>query len=135
MASDRIREYRGEKTVILDTSAVMMLFEFSINLEIELTMLLGKISIVVPSSVVDELKYLSTDGKGKKKINAKASLKLIERYAVANTDVKPADESVLILAQKLNGIVVTNDRELRNNLKKAKIKTIFLRGKTKLALE
>ena len=55
-----------EKTVILDTSAILMLFEFSIDLEDELIKLLGRFHILVPSPIIEELKLLSKHGNGKK---------------------------------------------------------------------
>ena len=45
------------------------------------------------------------------------------------------DDAVFYLAKKLQGIVVTNDRELRKRVKKKSLKTIYLRGKNKLAFE
>lgn len=135
MASDRIWEYRNEKTVILDSSAIMMLFEFQINLEDELTRLLGIYRIIIPKPIYEELKFLSINGKGKKRIIAKASLKLIEKYNIVDSDEKTGDDSVLSIAKKTKGIVVTNDKELKDNLKKISLSVIFLRAKKKLVME
>ena len=134
MASDRLWRDREEKTVILDSSAVMMLFEFSIDLEDELTRLLGRFHVVVPGPIVKELRYLSEQGNGKKRLTAKPALKLIKKYETV--DAKgTGDDAVLLLAQKLNGIIVTNDRDLRKKAKNSSLRTIFLRGKKKLMLE
>lgn len=135
MALDRLWENRSEKIVILDSSAIMMLFEFSVNLEDELTKLVGKYKILIPSAVYAELELLSKKGKGKKKINAKASLKLIERYEIFQSDGKNADDSIFLLAKKTKGIVVTNDRELKRRIKKISLPVIYLRAKKKLVLE
>ena len=135
MASNRLWSDREEKKVILDSSAIIMLFEFSIDLDDELTKLLGRYRIIVPQPILKELEFLSENGKGKKKIYAKASLKLIQRYDVLDTNDKIGDDSVLFLAKKLEGIVLTNDRELRNRTKNLSLHTIFLRGKKILALE
>ena len=134
MASDRLWEYREEKAVILDSSAVMMLFEFSIGLEDELTRLLGKFHIVVPRPIFEELKLLSEKGKGKKKLIAKPSLELIKKYEIVNAEGN-GDDAVLNLAKKLSGIVITNDRELRKRVKESSLQTIYLRGKGRLVLE
>jgi rRNA-processing protein FCF1 len=134
MASDRIWRDPKEKTVILDSSALMTPFEFSINLEDELTRLLGKFSILIPKPIVDELIYLSKNGKGRKKLLAKSALLLIKNYNIIDSEGK-GDDSVLFLAKKFQGIVVTNDRELRNRVKKSSLQTIYLRGKQKLFLE
>jgi len=134
MAFNRIWGDKREKIVILDSNAIMMLFEFSINLEDELTRLIGKYHILVPKPVLRELKYLSEKGKGTKKINAKSSLKLIERYEIAEIDEKTVDDSVLSLAEKTNGIVFTNDKELKKRLKEKSYQVIFLRSKKKLTI-
>ena len=135
MASDRLWGDKIHKTVILDSSAVLMLFEFSIDLEKELTRLLGSYHIVIPTPIVSELEFLSENGRGEKKTKAKASLELIKKYDTINVDEKGGDDSILDLAKKINGIVVTNDRELRNRLKKISLSVIFLRAKKKLVME
>ena len=134
MAFNRLREDRNGKTVILDSSAVMMLFGFSIDLEDELTRLLGKFHIVVPRPIFEELKLLSEKGKGKKKLIAKPSLELIKKYEIVNAEGN-GDDAVLNLAKKLSGIVITNDRELRKRVKESSLQTIYLRGKSRLVLE
>jgi rRNA-processing protein FCF1 len=111
-----------------------MLFEFSIDLEDELTRLVGKHHIILPSPIVEELRFLSEHGKGKQKPNAKAALELIKRYETVD-EQGTGDDSVLLSAQRHEGIVLTNDRELRKRAKSASLKTIYLRGKNRLALE
>ncbi len=134
MASDRLWRNPKEKTVILDSSSIMMPFEYSINLEDELTRLLGKTNILIPKPIVEELIYLSKNGKGRKKRLAKPALELIKNYKTIDSEGK-GDDSVLFLAKKLKAIVVTNDRELRNRAKKESLQTIYLRGKKRLVLE
>lgn len=136
MASDRLWRDRNEKIVILDSSAIMMLFEFPIDIENELTRLLGRHHIIVPKPVLDELEFLSEHGKGKKKFIAKPALNLLKRYEVVeiDEDVK-GDKAVFYLAQKLQGIVLTNDKDLREKLRDASLNTIYLRGKKQLVLE
>ena len=135
MASHRIWGDSIHKTVILDSSAIMMCFEFSVDLEKELTRLLGSYHIVIPSSIIRELEFLSKNGKGKKKMKAKASLKLAERYESIDVDEKNADDSLVELARRMNGVVVTNDKELRKRLKEHLLHVVFLRAKKKLVLE
>jgi rRNA-processing protein FCF1 len=135
MASDRLWGNRKENIVILDSSAIMMLFEFSIDLEDELARLLGTYYIVVPSPIRNELVVLSAQGDGKKHQMAKASLKLIERYEIVNVDDEIADDAVVSLAKEMDGIVVTNDKGLRERLKKRSLSVIFLRAKQRLVLE
>lgn len=135
MASDRLWEDRASKIVILDTNAILMLFEFNIDLEDELKRLIGKYKIIIPKEVYNELMFFSKKSNGKKKIYSKASLDLIKKYEIIESYEKDADTAVLSLAKKTNGIVVTNDKELRKILKENSIKVLFLRAKKKLELE
>jgi len=136
MAPNRIWINREEKIVILDSNSIMMLFEFSIDLEDELTRLLGKYHIIVPKPIIEELKFLSKHGKGKKKLIAKPALEFVSRYEVSSyyTDEK-GDNAVFHLAKKLSGIVLTNDRILRKRLREESLHVIYLRGKNRLVLE
>jgi rRNA-processing protein FCF1 len=133
MASDWLRRDR-DRIVILDTNAIMMLFEFSINLDYELTDLLGKYKIIIPKSIYNELKFLSESGKGKKRFKAKPALELIKKFEIYENEGK-GDSAIVELAKKLNCIVVTNDKELRDRLRKLSLHSIYLRNKSKLVLE
>lgn len=133
MAFDWLRQYK-DKIILLDSNAVMMLFEFSINLEDELTRLFGKFKIIIPKTVIDELTFLSDHGKGRKKLIAKPALKLIEKYDVVDA-IGFGDQAILDLAEKLNCIVLTNDKKLREKLKKLSLHSVYLRNKSKLVYE
>ena len=133
MASDWLWRDR-DTVVILDSNAIMMLFEFSIDLEDELTRLFGKFKIIIPTTVINELKFLSEHSQGRKKFIAKPSLKLIEKYDVVYTQGK-GDKAIVDLAKKLNCLVLTNDKRLREELKKLSLHSIYLRNKGKLVLE
>ena len=135
MASDRLRGNRTKKIVVIVSSAIMMLFEFSIDLEKELTRLIGSYHIVVPSPILKELKFLSENGKGKKKQIAKPALKLAQNFEVIEENSETGDESVINLAKSYNGIVFSNDKEVRKKAKKEKLRTICLRSKNYLMLD
>ena len=134
MASNRLRKNSTLKIVVFDSSAILMLFEYNINLKQELVKLLGNYKIVVPSKIVEELKFLSEKGKGKKKQYAKPALLLIKNYNIIIDKSKNADDSVLNVAKKLNGVIFSNDKELKKKAKKEKIKTIFMRNKKYLMI-
>ena len=135
MASNRLWGDRKEKIVILDTSAILTPFEFSINLEQEIQKLIGSFYIVVPKQIEQELVTFSKHKEGKKSQMAKAALQLIKNYEIIYSDEKKADDAILQLAKETNAIVVTNDRELRKRLKKIQISVIFLRARKKFVLE
>ncbi len=135
MASHRVRGDKIRKTVILDSSALLMVFEFSVDLEQELSRLLEGHHCVVPSAVAKELHFLAEHGTSPKKRKAVASLKLLKRYDTIKTTSLKADDAVIEAAKKTDGVVLTNDTELRKRLQHDSIPIVFLRGKKKLALE
>jgi rRNA-processing protein FCF1 len=110
-----------------------MFFEFSVNWEKELDSLVGAHRLVVPTAVIQELQILATRNRGQKK--ATAALKLIEKYETIDADAVSADDALLKIAEKTQGVVVTNDAELRKRLKNRGFSVIFLRGKKKLVLD
>lgn len=132
MASNRIWRDKINKIVILDSSAILMFFEFSVDWEKELDRLLGRYHIVVPTAVIEELQMLAMRGIGQKKIAA--GLKLIGKYDTIDQKADTVDETLIKIAEKTHGIVVTNDTKLRKQLKNLGVPVIFLRGKKKLAL-
>jgi rRNA-processing protein FCF1 len=134
MASDRLRKNTALKIVVLDSSAILMIFEYSIKLEQELLRLLGSYEVVVPSKIIEELKFLCEQGKGKKKKYAKPALLLIKNYKIVTDKSEKADDAVLNTAKKLNGVILSNDKELKKRAKKEKIKTIFMRNKKYLMI-
>ncbi|MEM0466178.1 MAG: hypothetical protein QXL17_04195 [Candidatus Thermoplasmatota archaeon] len=135
MASYWIRGDNIRKIVILDSSAILMFFEFSLAWEKELDRLLGAYSIVVPAAVLYELENLRECKEGMQKQRVCAALKLIEKYEKIIVDTMAADEAVLKIAQHTeNSVVLTNDTELRKRLTACKIPVIFLRGRKKLAM-
>lgn len=120
----------------MDSNALMMLFEFSINLDEELSRLLGIYKIIIPSVVMEELKELSEKGKGHKRKISKPALRLAKRYFIYNFDTdKNSDDALLELAEKLSAFIITNDKELRRRLKNKSLKTIYLRNKSYLAID
>lgn len=136
MASNRIRRNKNRRRVILDSNALMMLFEFSIDLEDELQRLLGKYEIIIPEPIIEELKNLSKFGEGKQSRIAKPALKLSKKYRKVKLDKeKKGDDAVLYLAKKLQTFVLTNDKELKEKLKDESLPVIYLRGKQKLAVD
>ncbi len=111
--------------IILDTNALLMPFQFNLNLDDEIERLLGDVSskVYVPSSVTKELKGLGKKG----------ALKLSEKYKDIDVE-KKGDDGVLEAAEKLQGIIVTNDSELKKRALKRKIPVAYLRSRSHLEL-
>ena len=115
--------------VVLDANALMMPFQFGLNLSAEIERLLGECEVYVPSSVRSELKSLSSKDRV-----AKAALELSERFAKVETKAK-GDDSIVEAAIALDAAVVTSDAELLQKLKEKGIKRIRLRSRSHLILE
>jgi rRNA-processing protein FCF1 len=118
--------------VILDTNALLMPFQFKLNIDSELTRLLGQYEIIIPSSVTDELKRLERSDKRTAYI--KPALILANNFEIRPT-TELGDRAVFLMAVELQAIVVTNDKELKNRLHSEGIQTISLKSKTHLVLD
>ena len=119
----------GVQAVVLDANALLLPFQFRVNLQAELRRLLGEHEIFVPSPVLDELKGLS-----KSVPQARAALKLASRFQVYHLPGE-ADQAVVDAASRLKAVVVTNDAALLRRLRDARVPRIFLRSRTHLVAE
>ena len=103
--------------VILDTNALMMPGQFGIDLFGELGRLLGAFDAVTLRSVIRELEKIAR-GRGNDASAARLGLELIRRHA--SVEERPTlasvDEEVIRAAEEEGGLVVTNDRGLREAL-------------------
>jgi rRNA-processing protein FCF1 len=113
--------------VVLDTNALMMPFQFNINLDIELERLLGPFEGIVPTSVLEELEGMKPERL------AKAARALASKYEVFETDEK-GDTAIVSVAEKLRAVVVTNDKALGSKLKALKLPVVSLRSRARLVL-
>ena len=117
------------QAVVLDANALLLPFQFRVNLEAELRRLLGEHEILVPSPVLDELKGLSRSLR-----EARSALKLAGRFRVLDVP-GGADDAILDAAARLKAVVVSNDAVLLRRLKEARIPRIFLRSRSHLVAE
>lgn len=113
--------------VVLDTNALLLPFERSINIDAQLRALLGECQVFVPGPIVGELKRSSNK-------HAPAALRLLSRYTIEDTEAS-GDDAVVELAERLRAYVVTNDRALIAKLRRKRIRVIMLRGGNHLALD
>jgi len=112
--------------VVLDANALMMPFQFRVNVDMELKRLFGDLPVVVPSSVLGELS-------GSKGAAGKAAVALARKYEVVTTDLR-GDDAVLDVAKRLSAAVVTNDRGLIRRLRAENIPVVRLRSERYLEL-
>lgn len=115
--------------VVLDANALMLPFEFRVNLDAELARLLGKCDVFVPSSVVGELERLAETNR-----RAKAAVQLAANYEIYKT-ARRGDRSVVAAAKDLGATVVTSDAGLLNVLRREGVPRITLRSRSHLVLE
>jgi uncharacterized protein len=115
--------------VLLDTNALLMPFQFRVNLETELQRLLGVSDLAVPRPVLTELELLAERDR-----DAQAALRLAARYRVIDA-LGSADDALLDLAQRQRAVVVTNDQPLLDRLRAESIPRIFLRSRSHLVAE
>ncbi len=115
--------------MILDANALLMPFQFKINLDAELRRLVGECDVLIPTSVIGELEKLRRTNK-----NAGAALALAEKYVFFPVEGS-GDDSLIELAEKMEAAVVTNDQGLIQRLKESRIPVIHLRSRNHLVLE
>ena len=122
-------------TVLLDTNALMMPYQFRIDLFEELRDLLGSYEPVVLAEVVHELTSLS-GGHGKDAAAARLGLDLSRKCTLveSGSDEGSVDERISGFAGRHGGMVLTNDRALRNRLLMERIPVISLKNQKKLGV-
>jgi len=119
----------ASRIVLLDTNALLMPFQFRVNLETELGRLMGSADLAIPSPVWTELEFLAERDR-----DARAALQLAARYRVIEAPGS-ADDALLALGSSLRAVVVTNDQPLLDRLRAASIPRIFLRSRNHLVAE
>ncbi len=114
-----------EQIVIVDTSALISVFENGINLDRELDGLIGTHSVILPTAVLEELARID-------KKEAKMALSLSARYRTVASSAK-GDDAVVEAARKTASFaVVTNDMRLASELVSGGLRVIMLRGRKRL---
>jgi rRNA-processing protein FCF1 len=123
------------RIVILDTNALMMQFQFHIDIEKEVRRLLSiNFDIVVPRIVLDELSRLAKEGTAKEQGEARMALALANTFRLEESP-GDGDTGILRLAERLNALVVTNDKTLRARLRAKDIPSIYMRSRAFLTIE
>jgi uncharacterized protein len=113
--------------VVLDTNALLMPFEFKINIDLELKALLGDFEGYVPGPCIGELQR-------SKSKHAYPAILLAGKYKRYETPTQ-GDAGVLEAAKALGAMVLTNDYVLRRKMRKEGVHGIFLRSKNRLYID
>jgi hypothetical protein len=121
--------------VLLDSNFLLLTFQFRIDIFAEIEALLAtKPRYAVPEQVLLELEHLSK-GRGKLAKFARSAITLAkQRCEVVSVDASNADEALEKLAGR-GTIICTNDKVLKEKVRKRGSAVIFLRERQKLSVE
>ena len=126
----------NSKEVVIDTNFFMVPFQFNVDIITELENLLPSYKLTTPSFVINELKGLKNNNKGKTRLNANLALKLANSSKVEIKDISLLEnETVDDALLRVSEVLATNDIELKNRAKDKGITVAYLRQKRYIAVE
>jgi rRNA-processing protein FCF1 len=126
----------NSKEVVIDTNFFMVPFQFNVDIITELENLLPSYKLTTPSFVINELKGLKKNNKGKTRLNANLALKLANSSKVEIKDISLLEnETVDDALLRVSEVLATNDIELKNRAKNNGITVVYLRQKKYIAVE
>ena len=124
------------KEVVIDTNFFMVPFQFNVDIITELEKLLPSYKLTTPSFVINELKGLKRNNKGKTRLNANLALKLANSSKIEIKDISLLEnETVDDALLRVSEVLATNDIELKNRAKSKGITIVYLRQKKYIAVE
>jgi len=125
--------------VILDSNFLFVPSQFQIDIFEELLTLLNqRYEPILLSTTYKELQRMAEKGSPKLRKQAAMALKLAEKCRVVDDEKSRGetnDDVILRVAAQLKCPVATNDRRLKQRLRNISIPVIYLRQKSRLALE
>ena len=126
--------------VVLDTNILTVPAQFSVDIFAESERVVERrIEFVVLKSVIQELERKLEDAVRTEKFKFRVALDLVDRCKIVGLDevtsAKPVDDQVLEYALSVNGIVATNDKNLRERSLEQGVPVLFMRGKKRLELQ
>ena len=124
------------KEVVIDTNFFMVPFQFNVDVIDELEKVLSSYKLTTPIFVINELKGLKKNNKGKIRLNADLALKLanssnIEIKNISLENNETVDDALL----RVSEVLATNDIELKNRAKKRGITVAYLRQKRYITID
>ena len=126
----------NSKEVVIDTNFFMVPFQFNVDIITELENLLPSYKLTTPSFVINELKGLKRNNKGKTRLNANLALKLANSSKVEIKDISLLEnETVDDALLRVSEVLATNDIDLKNRAKNKGITVVYLRQKKYIAVE
>ena len=126
----------NSKEVVIDTNFFMVPFQFNVDIITELEKILPSYKLTTPSFVINELKGLRNNNKGKTRLNANLALKLANSSKIEIKDISLLkNETVDDALLRVSEVLATNDIELKNRAKDKGITVAYLRQKRYIAVE
>ena len=126
----------NSKEVVIDTNFFMVPFQFNVDIITELEKTLPSYKLTTPSFVINELKGLKRNNKGKTRLNANLALKLANSSKIEIKDISLLEnETVDDALLRVSEVLATNDIELKNRAKDKGITVAYLRQKKYIAVE
>jgi len=128
------------KIVVLDTNILTVPAQFSVDIFAESERVLERrLEFVVLKSVIQELERKLEVAVRTEKFKFRVALDLVKRCTITGLDAvtssKPVDDQVLEYAISVDGVVATNDKELRERAIKQGVPVLFMRGKKRLEIQ
>ena len=126
----------NSKEVVIDTNFFMVPFQFNVDIISELEKILPSYKLTTPSFVINELKGLKRNNKGKVRLNANLALKLANSSKIEIKDISLLEnETVDDALLRVSEVLATNDIELKRRAKDKGITVAYLRQKRYIAVE
>lgn len=124
------------KEVVIDTNFFMVPFQFNVDIINELEKSLPSYKLTTPIFVINELKGLTKNTKGKTRLNANLALKLANSSKVEIKDISIMEnETVDDALLRVSEVLATNDIELKKRAKDNGITVVYLRQKKYIVIE
>lgn len=124
------------KEVVIDTNFFMVPFQFNVDIIDELEKALPSYKLTTLSFVINELKGLKRNNKGKIRLNADLALKLANSSNIEIKDISlENNETVDDALLRVSEVLATNDIELKKRAKKKGITVAYLRQKKYIAID
>lgn len=124
------------KEVVIDTNFFMVPFQFNVDIITELENTLPSYKLTTPSFVINELKGLKRNNKGKIRLNANLALKLANSSKVEIKDISLLEnETVDDALLRVSEVLATNDIDLKNRAKNKGITIVYLRQKKYIVVD
>ena len=124
------------KEVVIDTNFFMVPFQFNVDIIDELEKALPSYKLTTPIFVINELKGLKRNNKGKIRLNADLALKLANSSNIEIKDISlENNETVDYALLRVSEVLATNDIELKKRARKKGITVAYLRQKKYIAID